>query len=710
MHAYYFRSAILLTAVLGLSSCMQTKEDSPMTPQAPKSVQKPHVHEAHGHQRNDPYHWMRDRENPEVIAHLEAENAYTESMLKDTEGFQEKLFEEMTGRIKQTDMSVPYKSNGYFYYTQFQEGSEYPVYCRKENDLDQAEEILLEVNKLAEGKSYFQVGGLSVSPNNTLMAYSEDEVGRRLYTLRFKNLKDGSYFPEQITNTSGSVAWANDNKTVFYTTKDETLRTNKVYRHALGTDPSTDVLVFEETDETFYCFAYRSKSGAYIMIGSSSTLTSEFNYLSADNPEGDFLPVIPRQKGHEYKAAHYKDHFYVITNRDAKNFRLVRFPIGQPEAENWEELIAHRPNVMVEDLELFSNYMVLEEREKGLVNLRVINSTTGDEHYLDFGESTYTAYVSINREFDTDILRYGYTSMTTPNSTFDYNMETKAKELLKQQEVVGDFDANNYHAERLFATASDGTQVPISLVYRAGINRDKNNPLLLYGYGSYGASMDPYFSLARLSLLDRGFVFAIAHIRGGEDLGRPWYEDGKLLNKKNTFTDFVACAEFLMQEGFTKPEKCFAMGGSAGGLLIGAVANMRPDLFNAMVAQVPFVDVVTTMLDETIPLTTGEYDEWGNPNDKTYYDYMLSYSPYDNVKEADYPAMLVTSGLHDSQVQYWEPTKWVARLRDLKSGDDPILLHTNMEAGHSGTTGRLKQYKEVALEYAFILNRVGITE
>jgi oligopeptidase B len=696
---------LFIAGLLATGSCINNKQN--MEPPIAKKIDKELT--AHDHTRIDPYYWLNERENPEVIAYLEAENEYTRGMMKHTEELQSELYDEIVGRIKQTDMSVPYKRNGYFYYSRYEEGKEYPIYCRKKGNLEAEEEIMLNVNEMAEGYSFFQVGGISVSHDNKLLAYGVDTVSRRKYTIHFKNLETGEVMEDAITNTTGYAPWAADNKTVFYTRKDEvTLRPDKIYRHRLGMDEAADPLVYHESDETFRTVVSLSKSMDFIMIGSFSTLSSEYRYLKASDPDGEFTLFQSRQPDLEYYISHYKDRFYVRTNLDAKNFRLMAAPLGRTGRENWKEVIPHRDDVLLEDYEIFRNYIALQERKNGLTELRILSHDREKDYYIEFEEQTYLVYLSTNLDFDTELLRYGYTSMTVPNSIYDYNMKTGDTELLKRQEVVGGYDPDEYYAERLFATAPDGVKVPISLVYKKGLEKNGKNPLVLYGYGSYGSSMDPYFSSVRLSLLDRGFVYAIAHVRGGEEMGRWWYEDGKLLKKKNTFTDFISCGEYLVQENFTSPDKLFAMGGSAGGLLVGAVANMRPDLFKGLIAAVPFVDVVTTMLDESIPLTTGEYDEWGNPKDEEYYEYMLSYSPYDNVEAKDYPAMLVTTGLHDSQVQYWEPAKWVARLRDIKTDDEPLLLWTNMDYGHGGASGRFQRYKEVALEYAFLIDQAGI--
>ncbi len=697
-----FKGLAVLFVFFLLVSC-QTSVTPPDVKQIPKELT------IHGDTRIDNYYWLNERENPEVIAYLEAENNYTKTILKPTKQLQDKLFAELKGRIKESDESVPYKSNGYFYYNRFEAGKEYPIFCRKKETLDAPEEIMLDVNILAEGHSYFQVGGLNVSPDNKLLAYGVDTVSRRKYTIYVKNLETGELLTESIPNTEGYSEWANDNKTMYYVKKDDvTLRSYQIYRHELG--QQNDYLVYQENDETFSVFITKSKSDKFLLIGSSSTLSDEYRFLDADKPSGEFKVIQPREKGLEYSVSHYGDYFYIRTNLNAQNFKLVKTPINKTSKENWKDVIAHDENSYFEGVEIFKNFLVAEERRDGLSKIRIIKWSDNSEHYLDFGEEAYSAYVSVNREFDTDILRYGYSSLTTPSSTIDYNMVTREKTVKKEQEVLGGFDKTNYESKRIFATAQDGKKVAMSIVYRKGIKLDGSNPALIYGYGSYGATMDPGFSSTRLSLLDRGFVYAIAHVRGGQYYGRQWYEDGKLLNKKNTFTDFNSCAEYLIEQGYTSNEKLFAMGGSAGGLLMGAIANMRPDLYKGIVAQVPFVDVVTTMLDETIPLTTSEFDEWGNPKDSVYYKYMLSYSPYDQVKAQNYPAMLVTTGLHDSQVQYFEPAKWVAKLRDLKTDKNVLLLNTNMEAGHGGASGRFKALEEIAMEYAFIFQQLGIKE
>ncbi len=702
--------AILLAFLMGSGSEESRRSDSADKIKPPLAEKVKKELSIHGHTRIDNYYWMIERDNPKVIEYLKAENSYKESIMKHTEALQEKLLSEIVGRIKQSDMSVPYKDEGFYYYTRYEEGREYPVYCRKKESLEADEEILLNVNEMAEGYNFYHVSGFTVSHNNYLIAFGVDIVSRRKYTIHFKNLKTGEILPDQIPNTSGRAAWANDDKTVFYALKDETLRPYKIMKHVLGTEVSEDKVVFHEKDVTFNTYVYKSKSKKYIFIGSESTLSEEYRFLDADNPNGEFKIIQPREKDHLYSVEQYKNHFYVRTNYKAKNFRLMKTSIDKTTKENWEEVIPHRKDVLLQGFEIFKSFLVVSERKNGLVNLRIIRWDGKGEHSLDFVEETYSAYLSDNPEFDTDILRYEYTSLTTPETIYDYNMNTREKKLLKQQEVIGDFDSTNYKAERIYATAKDGTKIPISLVYRKGLAKNGDNPLLLYGYGSYGSSMNPSFRSSRLSLIDRGFVFAMAHIRGGQEMGRYWYEDGKLFKKKNTFTDFIACAQHLIAEKFTNPDKLFTLGRSAGGLLIGAVVNIRPDLFKGVIASVPWVDVVTTMLDPSIPLTTAEYDEWGDPNKKEYYEYILSYSPYDNVEAKEYPAMLVTTGLHDSQVQYWEPAKWVAKLRALKTDDNILLLHTNMEAGHSGVSGRFRRYRETALEFAFMLDLIGITK
>ena len=657
--------------------------------------------------RIDNYFWLNQRENPEVIDYLNKENDYYQKMTAHTKVFQKELFEEMKSRIKEDDESVPYLYNGYYYITRFEKGKDYPIYSRKKGNLSAPEEIMFDCNLLAKEHAYFQLGGLSISPDNKLATFAIDTIGRRIYSLKIKNLETNEIYNDSIENSSGESTWANDNETIFYTHQDKiTLRSDKVFKHKLGTNHSKDVLVYEEKDDTFNVDVSKEKSKKYIVISSSSTLTTESRILLADNPDGKFIVFQKRKRGLEYDIAHYEDSFYVLTNKDkAINFKLMKTPESATTKENWTDLIPHRDDVLLEDVEIFKNFLVLEERSNGLNKIKIIPWNGEESYYLPFDSETYTAYTTANVDFDTDVLRYSYQSMKTPSSVIDFNMKTKNKEVKKEQQVLGGkFDKNNYTEERIWATARDGVKVPISLVYKNDIQKNGNNPLLLYSYGSYGHSMDATFSSTRLTLLDRGFIFAIAHIRGGEDLGRQWYEDGKLLKKKNTFTDFIDCSKFLIEQKYTSANHLYAEGGSAGGLLMGVVANLAPELYKGIIAQVPFVDVMTTMLDDTIPLTTGEYDEWGNPNKKKYYNYMLSYSPYDNVKKQNYPNMYVSTGLHDSQVQYWEPVKWVAKLRSMKTDSAVLFLDTNMDAGHGGASGRFEAIKELAKEYSFLLD------
>ena len=674
---------------------------APIAKILPKQLKK------HNQVRTDNYFWLNDRENPEVIDYLNQENAYYDTMTAHTKDFQKSLFEEMKGRIKEDDQSVPYLYNGYYYITRYEKAQDYPIYSRKKGSLDAKEEILFDCNELAKGHTFFQLGGLSVSPDNRFASFGIDTVGRRIYTIQIKNLETNEILSDVIENATGGSVWANDNQTLFYTRQDKvTLRAHQIFKHKLGISADKDVLVYEEKDDTFNVSVGKEKSKKYIVIVAESTLTTEYRILNSDTPDAEFKVFQPRVRGLEYSISHFGDSFYILTNKDkATNFKLMKTPENATEKKHWKEVIAHREDVLIEDIEIFSNYLVVEERSNGLNHIRIMPWSGAGEYYLPFGSETYNAYTTTNVDFDTDILRYSYQSLATPSSVIDFNMKTKEKEIKKEQAVLGgQFDKNNYVEERVWATAKDGIKVPISLVYRKELKKDGTNPVLQYAYGSYGVTMEPYFSTTRLSLLDRGFIYAIAHIRGGEDLGRQWYEDGKLLKKKNTFTDFIDCSQFLIQEKYTSPAHLYAEGGSAGGLLMGAVVNMAPELYHGVIAQVPFVDVVTTMLDDSIPLTTGEYDEWGNPNKKEYYDYMLSYSPYDNVKEQTYPNMFVSTGLHDSQVQYWEPAKWVAKLRTHKKGNTVLYLHTNMDAGHGGASGRFEAIKELAKEFAFLLD------
>ncbi len=679
--------------------------------QPPVATKKDKKLSIHNDVRIDNYYWLKDRDNKEVIDYLNLENKYTKHIMQHTEAFQKNLFEEMKSRIKEDDSSVPYKLNGYWYISRYEKGMDYPVYLRKKEHLDADEEVLFDCNEMAKNHAYFNLGGISISPDNTLASFSVDTVSRRQYTIQIKNLITGEVYSDKIKNTTGSATWANDNKTLFYSMKDEiTLRSHKVFKHKLHTNSETDSEVFHETDETFNTFVYKSKSKKYIIIGSSSTLSSEYRILNADSPDGTFKIFQKRTRDLEYNIAHYKDSFYIISNCDnATNFKLLKTNQNSTEKEHWKDVIPHRNNVLLEDIEIFKDYLVVNERENGLNKLRIISWEGTEDYYLPFNSETYTAYIGNNPDFNSDVLRYGFNSLATPSSVIDYNLKTKKSEIKKEQEVLGGkFNKANYVSERIWATARDGVKVPISLVYKKGIKLDGSNPLLQYAYGSYGSTIDPSFSTIRLSLLDRGFIYAIAHIRGSEYLGRDWYESGKLLTKRNTFYDFIDASKYLINQKYTSNKHLYAYGGSAGGLLMGAIINMNSELYNGILAAVPFVDVVTTMLDDTIPLTTGEYDEWGNPNEKEYYDYMKSYSPYDNVEAKHYPNMLVTTGLHDSQVQYWEPAKWVAKLRELKTDTNTLLLHTDMDSGHGGASGRFESLKEVALEYAFLLDLEGI--
>jgi|TARA_B110000879_G_scaffold97312_1_gene132610 oligopeptidase B len=680
-------------------------------PNAPLAKQIPKNLTIHDDVRVDEFYWLNDRENPEVIDYLNKENDYYNAHTAHTKDFQVSLFEEMKSRIKEDDSSVPYKYNGYWYITKFEKGKDYPIYIRKKESLTASEELLFDCNEMAKGHSYFRLVGLNISPNNHMISYGIDTTGRRQYKLQIKDLKTDKVFKEEISNTTGGSTWANDNKTLFYTLKDETtLRSESIYKHLLNTDSKLDELVYKELDDTFGVSVYKTKSKKYLVIGSFSTLTTEYQILNADTPNGDFKIFQARTRGLEYGISHYNSDFYIVSNADgAKNFKLSKTPDSHTQKEYWVDVIPHRESVLLEDIEIFKDFLVISERENGLNQIKISRWDGTDSYYLPFESETYTAYTLSNIDFDTNILRYGYQSLTTPSSVIDFDMLTKSKTVKKEQEVLGGkFKKENYTSERVWASSSDGTKIPISIVRHVNTKKTADTPLLLYAYGSYGYTIDPSFSTVRMSLLDRGFIFAIAHVRGGEYLGRQWYEDGKLFKKKNTFLDFIACSKFLIKNNYTSAKHHYAMGGSAGGLLMGAIINLAPELYNGVVSQVPFVDVVTTMLDDSIPLTTGEYDEWGNPNEKEYYDYMKSYSPYDNVANQLYPNMLVTTGLHDSQVQYWEPAKWVARLRNQDNNTSQLYLQTNMEAGHGGASGRFEALKEIASEYAFILSLESI--
>lgn len=683
---------------------MQDSPDS-LRSRPPQAKRLPHRLEKHGHVRQDPYYWMRNRSDPEVLEYLKAENTYADAVMAPQHSLEEELFHEVKGRMKPADRSVPFKLGDYWYHIRYESEREYGIYCRQHKGLDSPEEIMLDANQLAEGHEYFALGNWMVSANHDLLAYAVDVQGRRMYTLYVKDLRKGHLLSDVLSEVTATFDWANDNRTLFYSRQDpDTLRSYQIYRHRLGTPQHEDDLVYEEADETFSAYVYKTKSRKFLLIACHQSITSEYRYLSADDPSGSFRVLHPRERGHEYDVDHLGDRFYIRTNDQATNFRLMTTSVSTPGKSTWEEMVPHRENVFFEGFELFQDYMVLEERRGGLVHFRVCPLNGEESHEMVFDEPAYSVSFGDNHELATPMLRFGYTSMTTPMTIYDYHMGTREKILQKQEEVLGGFNSTHYRTERIEVPVGGGVKVPVSLVYRRDGFRKGAQPLLLYGYGAYGISLDASFSSARLSLLDRGFVYALAHVRGGEELGRQWYEDGKLLKKKNSFTDFIACAEYLSKEGYGHPQRLFAMGGSAGGLLMGAVINMRPDLFKGVVAQVPFVDVLTTMLDPSIPLTTGEYDEWGDPNIKEYYDYILSYSPYDNVEAKAYPHLLVTSGLHDSQVQYWEPAKWVAKLRATKTDSHLLLLKTNLEAGHGGASGRFKQYRETALIYAFLLD------
>ena len=683
----------------------------PIAEKQPKKLVK------HGDVRVDNYFWMRlsdeqklapvkDAHTQKVINYLEAENDYHDKITAYTKNFEEELFLEMKGRIKEDDATVPYKDNGYFYITRYEKGKQYPIYSRKKEHLEAEEQIMFDVNQMSKGYEYYKLGGLNISPNNKLAVFATDTVSRRQYFLRIKNLETGEIHKDIIDNTTGGSVWANDNKTIFYTKKNPvTLRSEKIYRHVLGTPTSEDVEVYHEKDETFGTYVTISKSKKYIIIGSYSTTSTEAQFLEADNPTGEFKILQPRVKDLEYNVEHYKENFYLLTNKDkATNFKLMKTPVTKTTLENWIDVIPHREDTLLEDFSIFKEYLVLEERSNGLNKVRIKRWDNKEDYYLPFNEETYSVGVYGNPEFDTDIIRYSYNSFTTPSSIIDFNMNDKTKDIKKEQEVLGDkFKKENYISKRVWAPVRDGKKVAISLVYHKDTQLNEQTPLLQYAYGSYGYTIPDSFSTTRLSLLDRGFVYALAHIRGSEYLGRNWYEDGKMLNKKNTFTDFIDCSRFLINNKYTSSKHLYAMGGSAGGLLMGAIINLNPELYNGIIAAVPFVDVISTMLDDSIPLTTGEYDEWGNPNDKEFYDYIKSYSPYDQVDSKAYPNMLVTTGFHDSQVQYWEPAKWVAKLRELKTDDNLLLLRTNMGAGHGGASGRFEALKETAKDYTFIL-------
>jgi oligopeptidase B len=660
----------------------------------------------HGDTRVDNFFWLRDKKDPDTIAYLEAENRYMREKMQHTEAVQTSLYAEMLGRIQQTDLSVPVKRDEYFYYTRTEEKKQYAIHCRKKGSaqtLEAApEEVLLDSNALAEGHKYFRLGAFTASPDHRLVAYSVDFEGNEMYTVRVKNLDTGELLPDEIPNTSYTLEWAADNATFFYTVLDEALRPYKVFRHRLGV--KEDSLMYHEPDERFTLDLSSTRNRAYIFININSSLTSEVRYLSKNQPDSEFQVLLPRVYETEYDATHHGDSFFIRTNDGAKGFRVVEAPVADPAKANWKEIIPGREGITVESVTAFEDYLVTEERHRGLTQICIRGVRTEEQHSIEFPEPVYTAELGANAEFNTKLLRYHYTSLVTPASVYDYNMETRTRELKKRQAVLGGYDPELYQSERIYAAAPGGVDVPISLVYNKGFVRDGRAPMLLYGYGSYGISIDPSFSSDRLSLLDRGFVYAIAHVRGGMDLGKPWHEDGRLLKKKNTFADFIACAEKLIAEKYTSPSRLAIMGRSAGGLLMGAVVNLRPDLFAAVVAGVPFVDSLNTALDASLPLTVGEYEEFGEPSKQVFYDYMKSYAPYENVKAQHYPAILVTAGLNDPRVSYWEPAKWVAKLRTMKTDQNPLLLRTNMGSGHFGASGRYEYLKETAIEYAFLLD------
>jgi oligopeptidase B len=698
--------SLLIVSTIAFVRTMAQDGNSSMMLQPPATEKKPKITEINGDRLVDSYFWLREKANPAVIAHLEAENAYAAAVMKPTEPLQEKLYNDILSHIKQTDTNVPYRWGSDFYYTRTVEGKQYPIYCRKHGNLEAAEEILLDLNELARGQKFMSVGSFVPSDDGSLLAYSTDNTGYRQYTLQVKNLRTGELLSERIERVD-NVVWATDNKTLFYVTEDAvTKRSDKFFRHVLGTDKHD--LLYEEKDELFDIGAERTRDKSVIMLGAFSKTSTEYRYIPADNPNAAWKTIIARQPDHEYDVDHRGGLFYIRTNKDAKNFRVVTAPVSDPSEKNWKEFVAHRPAVKVEGIDMFVDHAVLSEWENGLQQIEVIDFKTNKRHRIEFPEPVYSTGVGPNREFNTPVVRYSYQSLVTPGSVFDYDMNTRKATLLKQTEVPGGFDKANYKSERVFATASDGTKIPMSVVYRRNVKLDGSAPMLLYGYGSYGISIPPSFSASRLALLDRGVIFVIAHIRGGGELGEPWREAGRMMKKMNTFTDFIACAEHLTKQKYTSSDRLVIQGGSAGGLLMGAVTNMRPDLFKAVVSQVPFVDVLNTMLDASLPLTTSEYIEWGNPNEKPAYDYMKKYSPYDNIHKANYPAMLVKVSLNDSQVPYWEGAKLVAKIRELKTDHNPLILKVNMGAGHGGASGRYDAIHETAFDYAFMLWQMGV--
>jgi oligopeptidase B len=715
-HAFFLAALPALLAACASEAPARPEPESMSKPAPvpPIAAVRPHVVESPNGSRNDEYYWLRDdtRSRPEVIGYLEAENAYKKAMTVHTQALEDKVYEEIVGRIKQDDSTVPYRLRGHWYYARFETGQEYPIYARRAGTLDAPEQVMLDVNRMAEGHDFFQVGSTAVAPDNRLLAWTEDAVGRRQFALRFKDLATGETLPDRIENVDPSVAWTADSRSVLYLEKDpETLLARRVRRHVLGTDPALDALVYEQDDESFYTSVSATKDEKYLLIHAQSTVSTEVRYARADDPALAFRVFLPRERDLEYYVDHLDGRWVIRTNWQAPNFRLMEAKVGaEGDRANWREILAHRDDAFVHGFDVFREFLAVEERSDAMRKIRIRPWSGGKDFYIASDESSSTTSLGTNAEVDTNIVRYEYTSLTTPMTVYDYDIRTGERQLMKRTPVLGGFDAANYRSELVWATARDGARIPVSLAWRAGVAKDGTAPMLQYGYGSYGATMDPAFSVSRVSLLDRGFVYAIAHVRGGQEMGRRWYESGKLLAKKNTFTDFIDVTRFLVQEGYADGERVSAMGGSAGGLLVGAVANMAPGDYRAIVAQVPFVDIVTTMLDEGIPLTTNEFDEWGNPKKKEFYDYMLSYSPYDNVARQEYPAMLVTTGLHDSQVQYWEPAKWVARLRARKTDRNPLLYRTTMEAGHGGKSGRFRRFREIAEEYAFILDQSGVTQ
>ncbi len=702
------KKMFLLLAALLIPIALATRAQDGAAAHPPETKIVPHPVTIHGYTLKDDYFWLRDKQNPEVIKHLEAENAYTEAIMAPTKDFQDALYKEMLGRIKQTDLSVPSRRGGYFYYSRTEEGKQYPYLCRKKGSLDGAEELVLDLNKMAEGHTFMSLGAYNVSDDGNILAYTTDSTGYRQYSLHVKDLRSGQTLTENIERV-GSVEWASDNKTLFYTTEDAvSKRSDKFFRHTVGTDKSD--MIFEEKDELFDIGAGRSEDKKFIFLASFAKTSREFRYLRADNPAGEFKTVLPRQDGHEYDVDHYEGQFYITTNKDAKNFRVVTAPLSDPSEKNWKTFIAHNPAVKIDNLTFFVGHLVVSEREGGLSYLRVIDTKTKQSHRIAMAEPDYALFLGANPEFNTATVRFNYQSMVTPASTYDYDMNTRERKLLKQQPVLGGFDAKNYEAKRIWAVARDGVKVPVSLVYKKGMVFDGKAPMLLYAYGSYGASMSPTFSSARVSLLDRGVIYALAYIRGGGEMGEDWRQEGRMMKKLNTFNDFIDCADYLEKNKYTSADRMVVNGGSAGGLLMGAVVNMRPDLFKAVVAEVPFVDVMNTMLDASLPLTTSEYTEWGNPNEKAAYDYMIQYSPYDNVKAQNYPAMLIKISLNDSQVPYWEGAKFAARIRATKTDKNPLLVKVNMGAGHGGSSGRYDALHETAFNYAFMLWQMGITK